>query len=330
MLLAGWSEGRRAARLAGLAVAMSPQLIAAASSLATETPFTALLLSGVASLVCAVGGTRRSAACAALAGVAFGIASLFRPLALVVAPAIAVVATAGVLIDRHRLDGWRRAAWIAVAVSACVVLPVMVKNGVRFGRFGIANGLGAVMYLGAHPETGGDDPWALGVALSWPPCAGDHHASDCDRVLLRQAVEWIRADPAEFVARIPVKIHRAWIGNQREVFHPARGLRDTTGLNWRGVTWRIASIVCAALLAGAFLWTLARGDWRLDPSSLAVVLTVAVLTLVSALTFAIPRFGEPLLPCFAIAAAIAAARPGRLWPGWVLGAALALCTFLGP
>jgi len=335
MLLAGWAGGAVAARTAGLAVALSPPLISGASSLLSETPFTALLLGGLAALGWAVRSPRGAAWWAVVGGILLGVASLFRPLALAVAPAIAVGATACTLFGVPAVRGLRRPAWIAVGASFAVLLPVMFKNQIAFGRFAIANGLGAVAYLGAHPLTAGDEPVPIGVRMQMPECSSEPHSTACEQPLLRQAVRWIRADPGEFLLRMPVKVHRAWVGNQRDVFYPARGWRDTAGLSGRGVAWRIASVLAAALLSGLFLGTVFDGAWKRAPEVLLVTVSVAVMTLVSALTFAVPRYGEPLMPCFAVAAAVALAPAGSAWPrrsalGLGLGAGLALCTFLGP
>lgn len=121
---------RRTGLVAGLVAALYPNFVAYSHYLWSETLFSLLVTSALAGLVAAE--RRRSAALAALSGLAFGMAALARELAIPVA-----VAGAAFLLVRApgaaRRAAAARAGWL-LACAALVVLPWTLRNRAVLGR----------------------------------------------------------------------------------------------------------------------------------------------------------------------------------------------------
>jgi hypothetical protein len=125
----GWAAA------AGIAYAVHPGPIPYAAHMLTEIPYTALLAAGAAALVLTL--RERPAWCAAAAGLAFGLAALCRPVALLLPFAAAAVVLA--YAPRGRVV---RAA-LVVAGAALVVAPWVGWASHVEGRFvPVQSGLG--------------------------------------------------------------------------------------------------------------------------------------------------------------------------------------------
>ena len=131
--------GNRAAVLGQLWYALYPPFIQYAITLQTETWFQVAILALTALLL--VGRDRSEAHWPWVsAGVMLGIATLFRPVGLLVLPGTLIVATAA-----RRTQGWRVMSTTAVILTASfmvTLLPWMARNHSRYGEWVLVNDAG--------------------------------------------------------------------------------------------------------------------------------------------------------------------------------------------
>jgi 4-amino-4-deoxy-L-arabinose transferase-like glycosyltransferase len=293
-MLAGRLFGARAEIAAGVLGALSPLALAVDASLESEALFTAL----VAGSACLALAARRSGRLAPLAaaGALAGLAALTRTDGLLVAPAIALLASP---------PGWRPGRAAAVlAVAALVITPWTLRNGEAVDAF-----------VPVSTETGNTlagtyNPVSLRRDARWldPRRIGAYRAvyrrygaSAAGDAALTQAVAgWVERHPAS-VVQVGAADGARLLGLAGGAAWASFSLRTMSlGGGAGGVVW--AGVLALTLLAAAGAW-LARG--RGVPP--AFWLLLAALLLPGALVNGELRLGAPaqvmLLPLAGLAAA---------------------------
>lgn len=340
---------RGAARVSALLVATSLGLSDYAVTLLTEPIFTLLFVSALTEFVCLgrgldggslAGGPRSWRLHAILGGVLLGVASCTRPIPSLLAPVLAAAAAVNGVVRRKGAFSpiFRRCA-VASVIAMSVTGVVVIKNAIAFSRPSVANGFGAALYLGARQDTEGDEPpWHgkdYGTDLV---CPGVHVSTPCDDALAKRGRELIAEAPWGFVKLMPLKVGRLLVGNAHAYFHPDLGI--VSAARWRGpddLTWRTAALVHAAFLAcfgiAGLLFPSRLSEW----GRIVLLTAVAYVAFIGSLTFSIPRYGLPVAPLLAVAAAaqIAGRRTsgedrsrGRLVMGVAAAATLAAVAFV--
>jgi len=301
------------ARVAGALAAVSPLLIELSPTVLTEPPaaFT-LALWLYASLRSLEGGSRRR--WNVIGGLALGIGTLFRPTYLLLAPS---TAAAILLWRRLQYGSWSSAAVRVMAWQTLVVFlicfPFMAKNRHLHAGFSVANGFGTAMFLGARGDTLGDEPPLMRKTYDTDKvCPGVHLSTQCDRILMARARELIREAPLRYIANIPAKVFRLWIGNHLAYFFPGAGVVSGSRFHpAHTVAWGMLRVLHATVLVVfsvlAVVWP---GALRSEQRTLAA-LAVAYITSIHALSFAIPRYSYSFAP---ILAALAADGISRTMP----------------
>lgn len=176
-------DSSKAARWAGLTLAIYPMLVLYPLGLGTENTFIPSLLAAVVALLwAAVDGDWRKVA---LAGVLFGLAMLTRSSVALVMP------VAGLWLWRAR--GFRLALLLAIVVTL-VVGPWAIRNTRLYGKLTfVETSLGYNLHMGYHPETTGT--FKFGPSLELLPYLDDA-ARDAEG--MRLAREFIREQPERF------------------------------------------------------------------------------------------------------------------------------------
>jgi hypothetical protein len=198
--LARYAMSARRARLAGLLVALSPELVAYAALLMTEP------LASLGPLVAAWAAVRRRssrpAAGPLAAGVAIGLTTLVRPQAVLAAPLVGLVAFGG----RRDRAAWARAAAaaaIATAASLAVVAPWTWRNcRVMDGCAFVSTNAGWNLAIGAFPRATGRFETLRG-GDGCPVVTGQVQQ---DRCWGRLGLEYIRREPGRWLALVPAKL----------------------------------------------------------------------------------------------------------------------------
>jgi hypothetical protein len=262
----------------------------------TEPLFVALLILALWLLV------RRSSP--RWAGVILGLATLTRPTIQLFPPLllVAVWIPLGPWLQA-RARARRTVTMLALGWSL-VVVPYLAHNAIRHHTPRIANGFGAVLYLGTDLRKDGDEPIysdmqfdTLERTTPWT-----HLDTEGDRLLTRAAWEHIRRFPVATAALCVRKIPRFLLGHARHYFFPQHDLvafaRQQPALTtvFTGAEILLtATVVLGALAALIVLpWSFLTG---------AIVAFAAYHVLLHALVFAIPRLALPLFPLLTILAA---------------------------
>lgn len=270
-----------------------------------------------------------------LAGVFTAIASYGRP-SLQLWP-FAVAGAGGIwwLVRRLRRarvetqpSAWTlRRILLLLAVHCVVLAPWIAKNVACFGVPRIANGFGAVFFLGSEFRTDGDEPIFAG--MDWPnhkvQGPGGHMSLDGERRLIEAAKHNIREHPTAWAWLGFKKIGRTLIGGAKWHFYPCATLREKVRIEGMGETvlvfawWSVlGTIVTVCGLAGLLMRNRSGGFLFV----FAIVL-VGYMTALHAATFALPRFAVPLWPAFVLGCiAWIGQRPTRamftlLTLGWI-------------
>lgn len=195
------------------------------------------------------------------------------------------------------------------------VAPWMVHNYIVFGVARIANGSGAVMYLGSDFRTNGDEPvfsgmqWQTG-AVSRPYT---HLQTRGDKLLMQAAVENIRRHPIAWGALCVRKIWRTLIGGPMWHFFGVDHYQASQRIHGRTVTaLRFAWWTVGGTFVTVFgLWGLVlllREHRAIATAGLALILYFVAL---HAVTYAMPRFGLTFYPALALGCSVYLAAKRR-------------------
>jgi hypothetical protein len=185
-----------------------------------------------------------------------------------------------------------------------VVLPYLAHNLLRFHTPKIANGFGAVLYLGTDLRKDGDEPIYSQMQFDTfeRTAPFTHLDTEGDRILLRAGWDQIRRFPGATAALCLRKIPRFLFGHARHYFFPARDLVSFARRETASTTvFTIAEIVLTATLVLGAVAALVFLPWSFPTA--AIFSFALYLVLLHAVVFAIPRLALPLFPFLAILAA---------------------------
>jgi hypothetical protein len=202
-LVARAARSRTAPALAAGLVALHPGLVLYAPALMSEGP-TATLLATIAWLAAAARGARgaRRWGLVVAAGVVGGVATLVRPQSIVMAPIFVALAVAPCGAARKRAAMAALAGAAAIAATALVCAPWVVRNCEAMGRCGLSFNGGWNLLIGSEPQ--GDGGWA---PVQVPPaCSEVWDEAAKDACFGRAATARIAADPAAFLRLAPRKL----------------------------------------------------------------------------------------------------------------------------
>ena len=235
----------------------------------------------------------------AASGAAVALAALTRPgvwlFPLVWCAALAAAMT--LRRARAHIRPLAKPAGLFLAGYLALCAPWVVKNAVFFGNVGIANGFGAVLYLGTDLRKDGDEPIYSQMQFDTFELTAPHTHFDeeGDALLTKAALARIRAFPLDVALLTLRKIPRVLFGYPNYYFYPQRSFGRFVAANPRRKVCAVmaemvlvAAAVCGALAALVFLpMPLLLRWWA---GTLA-----AYLTALHAVTFPIPRLMLPLI-----------------------------------
>lgn len=306
VLARNWRLGN-AAPLAGLLVACDPILLNQSTLVMTET--LAAFLSVVALTLTTAAGERQSGGCAALSGIAIGLAALCRPTFLLWLVMLAVCWA-------WRADNWRlrlRLAGSLLLAAAITLLPWAARNQMRFSRPIVTTTHGGyTLLLGNNREYYRHLKAATWGAL-W-------HADRLDEQLQaarlpdelandrrEYALAWqsIRHQPGMFAYACLTRVGRFWGVLPRNVASRESSPTESPlmrGLRYGIAVWYACVFLFALLTIAELRMALTRPPW-LWGLSLAISFTAAHAVYWSDL-----RMRAPLVPVVSLLAARGAQR----------------------
>lgn len=258
-------------RIAGVLVALSPELVAYAALLMTE-PLASLAPIAAALFPLAL-RDRRPLLSAALAGVCLGLGALVRPQTLLCVPGLFLI-----FACPDRLRATARSAALATVVAGAsalaVVAPWTARNcRVMDGCALVSTNAGWNLAIGALPRATGRFE-TLRAADGCPVVTGQVQQ---DRCWGEEGLAAIRRDPLRWLGLVPKKLsftfdHASFAMGYLGEADRARFTepRKETGRTWLTATHR-ALLVLAALAAAAAPWR-RRGRERVAQIALLVAL----------------------------------------------------------
>lgn len=350
--LAGAEERRvrDASHLAALLYAASPTQVFFSINLWSEACYTALLLGALLLLLRArdraEGPAGRALGAAALTGLVVGMTALFRGIGVYLWPVWAL----GLLWGRPRRPlAWGQLAALTL-VAALTVAPYSRYASEKFGGRVISDlTLGQMMWLGDNDFQPISFDFGNGLL---PPTRfqrvaseGREHCASEDQVVARDRCEtaaglaWIRANPGEFVHRIPYRLAQLLTPHSMLTRHLRWG-------RWRGMPLAVAEGVVTWNAAWnlVILWFGAAGMalWARATNGLVAAATVAAHVLPIALLAGLSRYRVPVEPLLMVYAGVMLTAPRRtlailggaparaLLAGALLGALIPLSLYFLP
>jgi hypothetical protein len=238
----------------------------------------------------------------ALSGIIFGLATLTRPTTQLF-PFFLISLS---LIVSSKVS-WKRGLIIHSVLALLVCAPTVLWNWSQFGKAGIANGLGAVLYLGNDLRRDGDEPLYYGVDFDTYriTAPNTHLDTEGDSALTKVAWQRFRVRPGEVALLTLRKMGRYLFGSYYGYFWPHGGLvgkiQYSADLPQKlsALAWPLVQIL---VVTGAFI--------ALFQQSISPVLRIyvgavlAYFTALHAVTFPIPRMFLPLYPYLLVLAVI--------------------------
>lgn len=294
-----------ASRIAALAVAVYPGLVAFPLALATENLFLPLVLAAFLALLAlvpspgiahdTVSPAARGSLIAIGAGILLGLAALTR--------SVILPFCAAALVWLWWVMKQPRLAILCSLAMICTITPWLYRNARVTGHLtGIETSIGYNLYLGYHPDSTG--AFTFGPSLDLLSILDDRER---DQAGIAGALEFIRADPGRFP------------------YLALRRLGHFFDLEWRAVTYFYSNglvgpipplglVVILLLFSIPFMWVaasamLGAATLAPGPSTSLLALLVGAYLLPHVLILSEERFHLLLLPFLAVLAAAA----------WVVG-----------
>ena len=307
-----------AGRLGLLLLAIYPNSIGYVPLALTEVFYTALLLGGCWLLV-----ARQSAGSLILAGVVFGVSMRVKAQSLVVVPLIFAIGLLRAPGFWKRLPGAAGRMALLLAVAALTVLPWTIRNHDQLGEWVVVSTNGGFTLLTGNNETATGDYNPQDPVVKALMARKDLGEVARDAEAKRMAVEWIAANPGDFIALMPAKVLRLWApdGEAEWAYQGGAPGYAANVHAYRALRW-INQAYYVALLAGfiaAFVWiTVIRVrsrrrwvDWWLLPYGIAAYPTAIALVFSGQSRFHYPVMPFVCMACGWLIAELLLRRAGR-------------------
>lgn len=300
--------GRQPAYLALAAYSAFPPLFVFSGTLLTEPLFVTLLVLSFWLLVVSGFSVRGGLA----SGAIFGLAILTRPTAQLF-PFVALVIAIHTGRSRSRGKNVSAGLYCFALAAVLFVFPYAAKNYIVFDELKIANGMGAVLFLGNDLRMNGDEPIYSDMDFDTYEITAPHTHLDSegDRRLRNAAFDKIRAHPGTIVTLTAQKVFRFLFGYPQHYFYPYYDVVSyAQAASKRSALWKLfeiflTGIIVVAGVAGFFFSPL--------PSAVRLLLGAfaAYFVVLHAAAFPIPRLALPVFPVLLVSAAGLVAKAGR-------------------
>lgn len=310
--------GRKAALLALIFQTVHIPYCVFGPTLLSEPPFIFLLIASF--WVLYIGIHMGGVVAVLVSGLLLGAAALTRPTVQLLPLAMLFFVTAAALIPARYWAGELRPRVGRVLLAyllgfSLLVVPWFVKNAVVLDKNGLANGFGAVLYLGNDLRTAGDEPVFSGLQFDTieitQPYA--HLDNEGDRLLMNVAIDRMKQHPYDTFKLILTKPFRYLFGSSVAFFYPYRDLPSF----FRGQQTTHAVLKCIEVILSVFVTVFGLIGLLTAPLrnffQLLMLAVVIYFVGIHSLAFPISRLALPLFPVLAI---FAAGALSGLVTGW--------------
>ncbi|MCB2231483.1 glycosyltransferase family 39 protein [bacterium] len=287
--LAGALVSVRAARVTLVLLAVLPSHWLWVNTLLSEIPFTTLLTAAL------LAATSRSIWSILLSGLLFGLASLTRPIALLV-PVVLIGYWWAVY---HRAFPTANRLVIAVIAMTLVTMPWMLRNADKVGARTLATNSGINLYIGNNPNA------SFGYQSPDPklfPLGDPSREAELDRLGFRLGARYIKERPWAFVGRGVLKVTWLFAYDPEPLRYEVLStneLRRDTALVAAVLTQGLYYLLLLAAAIGLRQMIKLR-EWRLILSIGSLLFYWCAVHFVY---FGGGRFHAPMIPILCIAAA---------------------------
>ena len=202
--------------LAGFLMAIWPSEVAYVTVLASEIPFTFFVLLG-----CAVwfAPSAPSVLRAVASGLAFGVASYFRPVGLL----LPVVLWLSAVLDWRKLRAVLPVMLLSLLVVAVTIAPWTIRNAKVFGHFvPMSTSDGVNLWMGNNPNS-------VGFYSPLPGTVQGLNEYDQNRILSEDAMLYMSEHPLEFVKRTVEKAVLLHVTETTAITWNFEGIRQRNG-----------------------------------------------------------------------------------------------------
>lgn len=277
-----------------------------ATTILTEPLFIPLLVASLW-LTCVAEGREHRGWWYFGAGALFGIATLVRPTTQLYPFFLFPLYGLALCVPGIRSGIANVRAALLVSFFAGFLLftgPWAAKNYFFLGKIGIANGAGAVLYLGNDLRKDGDEPVYSGMDFDTFDISQPftHLDTEGDRRLTRAGFDWIFRFPLESSGLFVRKLGRYLFGYDRAYFYPYRdGISYIAAHSLSvsaGKVLEILSVVLLAAFSAVYVVKLGCSS----PFRFMLTSLMLYFTALHVVTFPIPRLALPLFPYYLIAA----------------------------
>ncbi|RSY88709.1 hypothetical protein DAH66_04470 [Sphingomonas koreensis] len=305
--------GEAIGRGAALLYALYPSHIVYVGTAASEVTATAITMAAMALLLAARGRIGLSL----FAGLVFGVATLTRPQTLLFAPLLIAL-----MWLTLRSYGWRRALVSGVACYGAlmlVVLPWTARNAMVLGAPVLVSTNGGVALQAGANRLADGGYFQVEKSALWQDTGIDFRRRvqdqvEMDRRLKAMAIDWIKANPADWFLLGFRKIAALW-GKDSDAFWSLDASHAQWKPVWTGVKAANQLYYLGLLALGALALSIgARAAWRRDMRVAPLLIVGAMPFFCTALAFGFTgqtRYHFPAMPFMCIAAAYAIARLSR-------------------
>ena len=299
MLLCCQLFDKTAGILAGFLMAIWPSEVAYVTVLASEIPFTFLVLLGCSTWFASqISNPTR----AAVSGLAFGVAGYFRPIGLL----LPIILWFSAIPDWRKLRRGLPVMLLSLIVVAATIAPWTIRNAKVFGHFvPMSTSDGVNLWMGNNPHS-------TGSYLPLPASVGGLSEYDQNKILSEDALLYISEHPVEFVSRTLRKVALLHLTETIAITWNTEGIKQRFGENtlfplklatqgfWTGVLlFAFAGIVVLVWRIGLF------------PAAAHPVLLIWIyFTGVYSIFVAEDRYHFPSHPFIAMLAAVAILEAG--------------------
>lgn len=233
-----------------------------------------------------------------LAGLLFGVSALSRqtvqyfPFLSLLLGLLGLVAPVRGFFQKHEF----RSLVLFSLAALLLIVPWSAKNAYLFGRFTIATGSGAVLYLGNDLRKDGDEPVYSEMSFDTIEVTRpySHLDPEGDSLLLERAKQMIQKHPLDISLLTGRKVIRYLFGNPDSYFFPSSdGFNAFGSLGWKKASLAWYRLILTTVVVGLGLFGLvlfARGSFL---GGFTLLLSLYFVFL-HAIAFPIPRLALPL------------------------------------